>query len=377
MDRMGRGGNPVVNEQTMVETALVAMRSEYDTMLEQGERWSLRTLLSTPDRDIEDYCRDFRPNRFGEYALAEVERFCRKHQIWLESGGAHYNSMTPYLHPNAVTADRMTIIGIFNAILFWLNDTVGREKFAHLSEAERSRATHTAKRLRDMLETRSAAVDPTPEEVATAEFLELLARDAEPVWLERFLSSTAEHLRTAIRDQNTDARGGLLSVADYIDLRSEVSGMYPAIAMCEFGRDDYLPWHLIPDEEAAAELRRLQQLTAEIGALMNDMFSFEKECIADGADFNLIPVWLLNTPGATLADAVHGSAAIVRDRLTEFHTLRERILDRYAGSPDRRAAESVAAHVRDLDGCVQATWAWQNVTPRYKGVSIFDENHAA
>ena len=367
----------MVSEQTTVETALVAMRSEYEALVEQGERWSLRALLSTPDHDIEDYCREFRPNRFGEYALAEVERFCRRHEIWLEAGGAHYNSMTPYLHPNAVTADRMTIIGIFNAILFWLNDTVGREKFAHLSEEERLRASHTAGRLRDMLETRSPATDPTPEEVATAEFLELLARDAEPDWLDQFLNSTAEHLRTAIRDQNTDARGGLLSVTAYIDLRSEVSGMYPAIAMCEYSRDDYLPWDLISDPDSAARLRRLQRLTADIGALMNDMFSFEKECIADGADFNLIPVWLLNTPGATLADAVHGAAAIVRDRLTEFHLLREQILAEYAGSTDRKAADSVAAHVRDLVGCVQATWAWQIITPRYKGVSIFDENHAA
>ncbi|WP_245718347.1 terpene synthase family protein [Nocardia miyunensis] len=365
-----------MSEQTMVDTALVAMRSEYDALVEQGERWSLRALFSTPDRDIEDYCREFRPNRFGEHALAEVERFCRRHRIWLESGGAHYNSMTPYLHPNAVTAERMTIIGIFNAILFWLNDTVGREKFAHLSEDEQLRASYTAGRLRDMLESRSPAADPSREEIATAEFLDLLARDAEPVWLDRFLSSTAEHLRTAIRNQNTDARGGLLSVAEYIDLRSEVSGMYPAIAMCEFGRDDYLPWDLIPADVPAAQLRRLQQLTAEIGALMNDMFSFEKECIADGADFNLIPVWLLNTPGATLADAVHGSAAIVRDRLTEFHTLSEQILNEYVARAERRAAESVAAHVRDLVGCVQATWAWEIVTPRYKGVSIFDENHA-
>jgi hypothetical protein len=361
----------------MVDTALVAMRQEYDALVEQGERWSLRSLFSTPDRDIAEYCRDFRPNRFGEQALAEVERFCRGHDIWLESGGAHYNSMTPYLHPNAVTADRMTIIGIFNAILFWLNDTVGREKFAHLSESEQVRAAHTAGRLRDMLESRGPATDPTPEEVATAEFLTLLARDAEPDWLDRFLASTAEHLRTAIRDQNTDARGGLLTVAEYIDLRSEVSGMYPAIAMCEFGRDDYVPWGTLRDGGPSAELLRLRRLTAEIGALMNDMFSFEKECIADGADFNLIPVWLLNTPGATLADAVYGSARIVRDRLTEFHDLRERILRDYADAADPRTADSVAAHIEDLVGCVQATWAWQIVTPRYKGVSIFEENHAA
>src|SRR6266568_7376197 len=116
-----------------VETEFASVVSDHGRLIAQGRQWSLARMFSTQDCDIVDYCRDFAPNRFGDQACAAVESFCRRHGIWLEDGGDHYNSMTPYLHPGAITAERMTVIGIYNAILFWLNDTVGREKFGHLT----------------------------------------------------------------------------------------------------------------------------------------------------------------------------------------------------------------------------------------------------
>ncbi len=357
-----------------IEAELVAMRSDHERLVWEGPPWSLAKLFSTPDFDIVAYCRDFRPNQFGVPACAAVESFCRGHGIWLESSGVYYNSMTPYLHPGAVTAERMTIIGMYNAILFWLNDTVGREKFAHLTGTQQSDARTTVDRLCRLLETQCAATDPTPAEAATAEFLALLSADAQPWWLQRFLASTTDHLHTAIQDQNARARGELVAVEEYIDLRARVSGMYPAIALCEFGRDAYLPWQRIDATGLGPDLRRLRRLTVDIGALMNDMFSFEKECITDRADFNLIPICLLNTPGQTLAGAVDQAGRIVRDRFVEFCVLLPEVERRCARLTDRALAEQVASHVEDLLACVQATWVWQNVTRRYKGASIFTEN---
>jgi len=150
--------------------------------------------------------------------------------------------------------------------------------------------------------------------------------------------------------------------------------MHPAIELCEFGRDDYLPWERIGATGLGAEVERLRRLTVDIGALMNDMFSFEKECIVDRADFNLIPICLMNTPGQTLADAVDEAGRMVLDRFTEFRLLSARV-DLECGKPaDQTLAGQVAAHVADLRSCVQATWVWQNATRRYKGTSIFAEN---
>ncbi|WP_245663371.1 terpene synthase family protein [Nocardia inohanensis] len=370
----------MVREYTSaVEAGIERMRAEHAALLRDGRRWSLRELFSTPDCDIAQYCLDFRPNRFGDRACAQVERFCRAHGIWLEAGGAHYNSMTPYLHPGAATLERMTLIGLYNAILFWLNDTVGREKFGYLDAGEQAAARTAVERMCRLLKTRATAPDPTPVEAATSELLTELTRLAQPRWLDRFLESTIAHLRPAIRDQNARARGTLLDVGAYIELRAQVSGMYPAIELCEFGRDRYLPWDRIERAGLGAELERLRVLTVEIGALMNDVFSFEKECITDLADFNLIPLWLLNNPGADLAAAVAGAAAIVRDRVTEFRQAHARIETHCARlrGTDPELAETVAVHARDLADCVQATWVWQLGTARYKGESIFTENRIA
>ncbi|MGK8523370.1 terpene synthase family protein [Nocardia asteroides] len=367
----------MVSEYTSaLERDISDMRGQHEMLLRTGRQWSLRAMFGTPDWDIVDYCRDFQPNRFGQQACAEVERFCREHGIWLELAGPHYNSMTPYLHPGAICVERMTIIGLYNAILFWLNDTVGREKFGHLGDDEQRQARVAVDRLRVLLRTRSAPRDPTPLETSTSAFLAKLSALADPDWLDRFVESTIEHLEPAIQDQNARARGGLLSVAEYIDLRSRVSGMYPAIALCEFGRDDYLPWERIERAGLAADLRRLQVLTVEIGALMNDVFSFEKECIVDLADFNLIPVVLLNHPGWSLEDAVRGATEIVRARLAEFRAVGAVVTERCdrSGARDAATAATVSAHVADLIGCVQATWVWQVETLRYKGPSIFREN---
>jgi len=359
-----------------VEREIADMRAQYETWVANGEPWSLRELFSTADCDIAEYCSEFRPSEFGAQACAEVERYCRGQGIWLEPGGAHYNSMTPYLHPGPVSAQRLTVIGLFNAILFWLNDTVGREKYGHLPESEQGRARAELERLCRLLETREPPADPSPVEAATADFLSQVGELADPQWLAEFLVSTVAHLRTAIRDQNARARGDLLTVAEYIDLRAQVSGMYPAIALCEFGRDSYLDGDRLAGAGLLADLRRLRVLTAEIGALMNDMFSFEKECIADRSDFNLIPVCLLNTPGATLADAVRDAGTVVRDRITEFRQRHDALADRCRepGLADTDLAAQLEVHLADLAGCVQASWVWQLVTTRYKGTSIFAEN---
>lgn len=360
-----------------VEREITDMRAQYEDWSNTAEPWSLRELFSTPDCDIAEYCREFRPSEFGAQACDEVERYCRERGIWLEPGGAHYNSMTPYLHPGPVSAHRLTVIGLFNAILFWLNDTVGREKYGHLPEAEQGRARDELARLCHLLESRESSAEPSPVEAATVDFLSQVGELSEPRWLDEFLASTVEHLRTAIRDQNARARGDLLTVAEYIDLRAQVSGMYPAIALCEFGRDSYLDGERLARAGLAADLRRLRVLTAEIGALMNDMFSFEKECIADRSDFNLIPVCLLNTPGATLADAVREAGTMVRDRITEFRQRHDALADRCRepGFADTDLAAQLLEHLTDLTGCVQASWVWQLATTRYKGASIFSENH--
>ncbi|MFC9433705.1 terpene synthase [Nocardia sp. NPDC057030] len=358
---------------TGVERAIESMHRQYRTLLRNDTSFSLRELFSSPAYDIAEMSASFRPNRFGPEACWATEQFCRAHRIWLENGD-DYNSMTPYLHPGAIDAERMTIIGIFNAILFWLNDTIGREKFGHLSPSKQNNAHVTVARLSQLFGEHHPPADPTDLESAVIRFLEMLTRSADPAWVDRFLRLTEEHLLPALRDQNARTRGSVLPIADYIDLRNQISGMCLALALCEFGRDSYLPWGRITSSRLGGALRRLRLLTVEIGGLMNDVFSFEKECIADRADFNLIPIVLLNSADNDLSDAIFQACEIVRRRVIAFSHTKTRLIDAADAAPDRDLGARIATHVADLTSCVQATWVWQNATPRYKGKSIFAEN---
>ncbi|MGW4843075.1 terpene synthase family protein [Nocardia brasiliensis] len=356
-----------------VEWRISTMRAQYLAMRQQGRRWSLRGLFSMADCDIADYCQDFTPNRYGAQACAEVERFCRRHGIWLETYGPQYNSMTPYLHRSAATVERMTTIGIFNAILFWLNDTVGREKFPHLTRDARFAARETVLRLCETLDTGGTTAGSAPIIEAVAEFRGMLVSDADADWLNYFIGSTIEHLTVAIRDHNTRARGTVPTVAEYIDIRGQVSGMRPAVALYEYARNEYLSWDRISAAELGTPLTHLRELTVQVGALMNDIFSFEKECIDDRSDFNLIPVCMLNHPGWTLAEAIFNAAELVRDRFNDLrrtHTLLIEECDRQPGV----VARAVRTHADDLVDGAKATWVWQTTTSRYQGVSIFLEN---
>lgn len=359
-----------------LETDIRSMRREHQQMLLNKQPISLRAMFSTPDCDIVEYCAAFRPNRFGDKACEDTKQFCIDYDIWLEANGDHYNSMTPYLHPGAITAERMTIIGIYNAILFFLNDTVGREKFGHLTPDQQEEARIGVKRLFQLLNTRTIPPDPSRLEESVVDFIGMLERLGDPDWLDDFIALTLYHLQPAIQDQNARAQGELLSIQEYIDLRNHVSGMYPAIAMCEFGRNDYLRWDQIKAAGFAKELHQMRELTAEIGALMNDIFSFEKECIVDEADFNLVAACYLNNPGWSLERAIVHAGEIVRDMITEFRELDDYIRRRCESlkATQPTLVKTVLTHLEDLIGSVQATWVWQNVTMRYKGDSIFAEN---
>jgi hypothetical protein len=120
----------------------------------------------------------------------------------------------------------------------------------------------------------------------------------------------------------------------------------------------------------------MRELTCEIGALMNDVFSFEKECIVDESDFNLVAACFLNNPGWTLERAIRYASDIVRDMVTEFRELEAYITRRCIAiqSTQPALAKTVLTHIEDLIGSVHATWVWQNVTMRYKGDSVFAEN---
>src|SRR5690606_21907031 len=146
-----------------------------------------------------------------------------------------------------------------------------------------------------------------------------------------------------------------------IDCRLHVSGMYATVGLMEFGDNQYLNWPELAAWGLDHGLKRLQWLCAAIGALMNDMFSFEKEFIVDGSDFNLIPVGLLNHDKWTLQNAVLGAANIVREYVKEFVQLSTDLETRceFYLETNPEMVSAVWTNIRALRYSVQATWVWE------------------
>lgn len=338
----------------------------------------LRALLSDDTFDIVAYCSDFQPNIHAKTSEAEVKRFARSFDIWVERGGDHYNNMTAYLHPTPDYA-RLTAIGKAYAVLFFMNDTIGREKLGHMSPQEVADVRQVIHRLDQLLDTGSLTPHAGPIERAALVSLKEIRLISEPRWYRHFLTLMKHHFKPSFFDRNARAQGEVMTVDEYIDCRLHVSGMYATVALMEFGDDAYIHWQEAQACGIASDLKRLEWLCAAVGALMNDLFSFEKEFVVEGSDFNLIPVMALNYPENTLLEVVEQASILVREYVKEFVWLTSTLESKCAQLADHRAlVNAVQKHILSLVGSVQATWVWENDTERYKQeATIFKENQYA
>jgi len=361
------------------ERRLESLLREHERLArERPGSYSLRSLFSDEALDIEAYCRDFRPNPHAAASEADVERFARRHGVWVEKGGDHYNSMTAYLHPTP-DEQRLTIIGKSYAVMFFMNDTIGREKLGHMSAAQKQEVRGVVGRIDKLLETGTLPPGAGRLEEAARESLEEIRQSSPPAWFGRCMAVFKEHIAQSFHDKNARAQAKVPTVDEYIESRLHVAGMYVTIEFMELGDDQFIPWAEVAELGLTAQIRRLQWLCAAIGALMNDVFSFEKEFVAEGSDFNLVPVIAMNAAESGLHHALTEAARMVRAYVVEFRDLAA-VLEarRKQLATDHPAlASALAAHIRSLTGSVHATWAWQSVTDRYRSpVTIFEELRA-
>lgn len=363
----------------MDERRIVLLRQEHATTARINSGiYSFSSLFSDDTLHIEDYCHYFRPNYNAMDSDPEVKAFAQHYDIWIEETGDEYNSMTAYLH-STPGLERLNVIGKIYAVLFYMNDTIGREKMGRMNDGQKYEVRQLVDRLNYLVETGNLSPDAGPIERAARKVLLELKNTSDPAWYEQFLTLTKLSLNPSFVDQNGRAQGHVLSIEEYADLRLHISGMYLTVALFEYGEDLYLDWDELRRVGLDADVARMQWLCAAIGALMNDMYSFEKEFIVDGADFNLLPIVILNQPNLTLGQGVHKAATIVRDMVKEFRDLDEKLLavneilrDTHPG-----LAQALDAHLRCLRASVQATYVWEKVTARYKQqASIFRENLA-
>jgi len=332
------------------------IQQEYDRLT--GQHFSL-SLLDSFDSDafhLESYCRDYRPHPQMEQLVRDIIDFGKTAGILLPNA-EHYLTCALYLFPDASPEKILTIARNY-AVDFYLNDTMGRE-YRSTSE-ERQRLNEIRQRLLEHTDGLNADEATTAAERANLDVLAELARTSPDYWFESFLSLYLKHLSVAHKSYDCISLGYIPSIPEYIAIRADISGMPHTVSMIEYSQGNYLDWPLLESLGLAVPLRDLGTTVSLIGALMNDLFSFEKEVIDNRSDSNLVAIIVLNNFRMELREAISVATRIVRGLLAEYATT--------LGSIEDKMGQVPGGH-RYLDGirkCVQTCWLWQVETKRYK-----------
>jgi hypothetical protein len=204
----------------------------------------------------------------------------------------------------------------------------------------------------------------TPAERANLDVLAELARTSPTCWFESYLKLYLKHLSVAHRSYDCISLGYIPKIEEYIDLRSDISGMPHTVSMIEYSQGSYLDWPAMERSGFAYELRELGTTVSLIGALMNDLFSFEKEVIDNGSDSNLLAIIVLNNFRMELREAISVGTTIVRNLLGEYARLVAIIEGKLRRLPEGR--DGLLRYMEGIRKCVQTCWIWQVDTKRYK-----------
>ncbi|HVI47212.1 MAG TPA: hypothetical protein VM802_20205 [Chitinophaga sp.] len=363
------------NVQMAAYARMQQIKKEYSTMMYEGSTgMSLQELFNHEQFQLEEFCQSFRPHPYSRQLKRFAQEFGEQYDIWL-ANAEHYITCAIYLFPTANLYRMVTILKNC-AVDFYLNDVMGREVFAHLSKGEQRAANVIRKRIA-ALETPFHTVPQAHNiERANAEMMREMSETAPAKWFDAFLKMYNYHIEVTHLDCNTDSLGYTPSIEEYVEMRGHISGMHHTIQLIEYSDGQFLDWDWMDRAGITQDMKRLQYVTAAIGCLMNDLFSFEKEVIDNSSDSNLLMIIALNDSNLSLKEVIRQSANIVRDLLVEFSELVNQVRTRgYQQLPaDSEMVDKLDAHIGGLERCVQASWMWQVFTKRYKRVnSIWKE----
>lgn len=354
-------------------TTLERIRKEY-AFLSRTTTFSLQELFNHGSFRLEEYCQAFNPHPQSDELRKIVKTFGEQYGVWLDNA-KHHITCALFLYPTA-TPQRMLNMMKNLTIDFYLNDVMGRDVFHQLSPEKQKEAKQIIQRMGKY--DPNLRVPPLALDMEKAN-IEVLRdfRDTSPKeWFTKFHRLYNYHLAITHRDNNAAAMGRIQTVDEYIDLRCHLSGMHHIVLWVEYGDGLFLDWNWLRTAGMDLELERLHWVTAAFGALSNDLFSFEKEVIQNGADSNLLMVIALNEPGLSLFQVIYHAAALVRELLVEYVQLLESVRSRCAAlaaaHPEQVAIMNI--HLAGLERGVQASWMWQVYTQRYKHPeSIWEE----
>lgn len=349
--------------QVATRIALIRVQQDYAQMV-KTTTFSLHELFNPDDFNLTEYCRTYNPHPQTELLVDVVKEFGERYSIWLPNA-RHYVTSALFLFPDA-DYRRATALVKNLATDYYLNDTMGREIYKYLSKEQQLGAKELIARITSLDEELTTIPAALGIELANVEMLKEI-RDISPLpWFMEFLKLYLYHIEVTHKDCSAAALGYMPTVEEYISMRNHTSGMPHIISLAEYSDNRFLDWNWLADMKLDAHLRRIHRTVALFGCLTNDLFSFEKEVIDRNADPNLVMAVAMNNPEMSFEEIIRFAAGIVKNVLTDFLSLTERIYERIRNLPTSEESATLRIHMGTMEKIVQASWMWQVYTKRYK-----------
>ncbi len=290
-----------------------------------------------------------------------VEDLCTRLGI-MRPNYREYTTMSAYLFPRT-SVERLVAVNLLMNLLYYIDDVYDRHRAFGNEDTVRVMQV-----FQQAIAAFQTGATPTLSDPIINVCLELhhhFGALTSQAWLARLIGSLTSHLTSSLVDAETVKHNGRLSINQYLTLRDHDSGMQPTIDIIEFAANIYLPDSLLQH----AYLQRMRTATARIGGLMNDLFSYAKEVVALGSEFNLISV-MMDDLGCTLDEAIDYAIDLLNTYIKDFEVA-EKEMPLWM-NPEHNTM--VREYVRGLRDQVIASWHWQLSTNRYRSpLSPFPE----
>jgi hypothetical protein len=285
-----------------------------------------------------------------------------------------YNTMSGYLYSSAVSVERLQATCTIHSMFFFVDDLFfdtnmfDARDFSIAPEVGQNlkSVSHFLADLMHIFKTRQLPENPTLMQRAFCEMGELVAEQSNEEWFKLFTNGIADYIKAVIqREADLRNRKTVLNdLESFLDLRARDTGGLHTCQLIELTKNAFLP----SEVREHSMIKHLTWLAYGMASFVNDIFSYHKDVILEGSEFNLVKI-LMDTKGLSFDEAVHKSVELVNAYAARFVEVRNH-LPTWGDEIDWVVEQYVDGLAEMMSGNVY----WHATTNRYRSPeSPFEE----
>jgi hypothetical protein len=306
------------------------------------------------------------PRQESKYA-DEAERFVRDFAATYgvkPTNFEGYNTMSRFLYPGAVSAERLAAACMVHSLFFFIDDLFfDSDKVIdprlHGIEPELCReprrVVELVLRLMNAFKARALSKEPDRLEEAFQYAGVYVAKQAggDEAWFQYFVETVEDYIN-AVAFRNRDMEEHVRDLESFTEMRERDTGGLHTCVLIELTNAIALPEEMREDPT----MQRLTQLCIRQASFVNDIVSYPKDVLHEDSKFNLIKL-LMDKKQLGFAEGAREAIAIVNECNREFLQL----------AKEFEANEShpeVKRYVRGLQELMSGHVYWELTTERYR-----------